>query len=66
MNRRQVLRAAVLLPTTLAAACGRREAGPAPIATISVSSPGQAQSTETSGAAKTQAKPTFIEFYAEW
>jgi hypothetical protein len=67
MNRRNLLRAALLLPTTLAAACGGSQSGPVPIATISVPNPDQAPSTQTdNGATKTQAKPTFIEFFAEW
>lgn len=69
MNRRKLLRAALLLPTTLAVACGRSQTGPAPIATIAVSNTQQAQSvqtTQTEGATKTQAKPTFIEFFADW
>jgi hypothetical protein len=67
MNRRNLLRAAFLLPTTLAAACGGSQSEPAPIATIAVPNPNQAPSTQTEdGATKTQAKPTFIEFFAEW
>ncbi len=66
MNRRNLLRAALLLPATLAAACGGSQSGPAPIATIAVPNPNQAPSTQTDGGTKTQAKPTFIEFFAEW
>ena len=69
MNRRKILRAALLLPATLAAACGSNQTGPAPIATIAVPNSEQAQSTQTSqtdGATKVQSKPTFIEFFADW
>ena len=66
MNRRQVLRAALLFPATLATACGGSRSGPMPIATIAVPSAEQAQSTEPQATTKTQAKPTFIEFYADW
>ena len=65
MNRRKILRAAFLLPATLAAACSS-QTGPAPIATIAAPSPEQAQSTQTEGATKVQSKPTFIEFFADW
>jgi uncharacterized lipoprotein YbaY len=66
MNRRQLLRAAFLLPATLAVACSSSQTGPAPIATIAVPGPEQAQSTQSNGATKAQGKPTFIEFFADW
>jgi hypothetical protein len=56
----------LVLSSSLAAACSSNASGPQPIATISVSENAVAQSAEDNGASKGQAKPTFIEFYAEW
>jgi thiol:disulfide interchange protein len=60
-TRRSALLGALAL--TLAA-CGARQTGPAPVATISAATDGG--ETVKPAAAAPSGKPVFIEFYADW